>query len=96
MLIDNMDLSVIGRIARLESYLKIIWPLPAKTHDRLDAIDKALGIITRHRRANLYTGDPGVALVNEYVGARLRRLEKRFEEILTPAYFWLGVQGEGQ
>jgi hypothetical protein len=86
MFIDRLNLL----IARLE------LPYRAENstedfHRVLDALDKHVGIITR-KSYYPYIGAPVPR--DEYVGARLRRLERHVEANTAPPYFWLGADAE--
>lgn len=63
-------------------------------HHILDALDKAVGISTRHGCAAAYHAGRVPFPQAEYVGARLARLERHVSASKAPALFWLGAEGD--
>lgn len=79
---------------RVNVLLMHLHMLPASrcTHELLDAIDKRAGILTRSRHPTKFKGD-GLS-PKEYIGARLRRLERHINAQAIPPFFWLGADIE--
>ena len=63
-------------------------------HEELDHVDRYVGIVTRHKCAKVYTGCALTLPHSEYVGARLRRLERHVEANTPLNYFHLGAGAE--